>query len=316
MTSTVMNRRAALGLMFALVACEGAQDMLSRAELNSDASARGLALVRARGTSIVVIPFDSPDFYLRSEPGVELTGFGKAGTVISWSGDPLRGRREFLIATTGGTTITSAHETGKSFGVTALSESAKRLTYLSPPSLTRRGPGLSWTSFDFSQGGFVDNSDGDNPQGDWSHDGRFIAYEKAGSVYSFDTENGLTKRLVAGHDPSWSPTGNYISYRTPNGRVALITPEGQSVNWPPGQHLTVSAIRWSPTGKYVAFVEARPFHIPLIGSYYRLVVCRVSDGKGVAVREFGPGSPDLQGFYWIVDYRDFCAKCTHGAPFN
>ncbi len=304
----------AAGLLFLLAACAAPDDSSVRTELRNESAKTGLALIR-EGISIVVIPFDGPDAYFAEEYGVEVSGFAKAGGLVARSGDPLRGRSDFVISTVDGKTMVNAPGSSREFGLVALSEAGERFTYWSVTPFVR-APGLYWTSFDFSHGSFIDVSDGDNPQGDWSPDGRFVTYQKRGSVYVFDVMSGSSKRLGEGSYPTWSQSGDRISFRAPDGRAALMTPEGKTVDWPVGRYHTLSPIRWSPDGKYVVFSVDRPLHVPLIGAYYDLLVCRVSDGRAVSVRALGPGSPDLLGFYWIVDYRHFCTGCKRGVPFN
>ena len=312
---TAVRSLAAIGLMFLLAACATSDDSSVRAELRDESSKNGLALVRA-GQSIVVIPFDGPAAYFANDYGVEIAGFSKAGSLISRAGDPLRGQSDFVISTMRGKTVVEAPGSGHEYGLVALSEAAGRLTYLKPGSPDGERRGLYWTSFDFSQGGFIDAADGDNPQGDWSPDGRFVTYQKNGSVFLFDVVSGSSRRLAEGHDPTWSQSGDRISFRAPDGQAALITSQGKRVDWPVGTYHALSPIRWSPDGKYVVFSVERPLAIPLITAYYDLLVCRVSDGKAVSVRGLGAGSPDLLGFYWIVDYRHFCSGCKRGEPFG
>jgi hypothetical protein len=286
-----------------------------REGLRVESSAGGLALMRARA-SIVVIPFDGPEACFAGQYGTEMAGVGKAGRLIAWDGDPRLGRSDFVVSTVDGKPILRAHESGNEFVAVALSEAGGRFTYLRAGSPGGQAAGLYWTSFDFSQGGFVDTSEGDSPQGDWSPDGNSITYEKGGGVRIFDVPKGSSRALVEGHDPTWGPSGDRISFRAPDGRAALVTTEGAPVDWPVGAYHTLSPIRWSPDGLYVAFSEERPLHIPLVGAYYDLLVCRAADGRAVVVRKFGAGSGDLQGFYWILDYRHFCTGCKRGEPFN
>jgi hypothetical protein len=306
--------KSALTVLFVL--CAASDDLSMRSGLRGESTTSGLALIRARGASIVVIPFDGPEAYFASENGVEVAGFSNSGRLIAWAGDPIRGRNDFKISTISGNTIAEGRNPAEGVSPVALSEASARFTFSTSGSPADPAPSLNWISFDFSHGGLIDNSTGNNPQGDWSPDGRFVVYEKNGAICVFDALSGSHRELAKGHDPTWSLSGGGISFRAPDGRAALITTGGKPIDWPISKYRPLSAIRWSPDGKYVAFSEERTTHVPLIGAYYDLVICRVSDGQTISVREFGPGSPDLQGFYWIVDYRHFCTGCKRGAPFN
>jgi hypothetical protein len=95
-----------------------------------------------------------------------------------------------------------------------------------------------------------------------------------------------------------------------------MTVDGLPVPWPVGTHKVLGALRWTPDGNYVSFPEADPHPIPIIGAYYRLIVCRVRDGRTIRARKFGGGVVDVGAFYWIVDYRKFCGTCKAGAGYN
>ena len=309
-----MHCRTPIGLMLLMSACAVSNNPSVRRDLEKESTSRGLALVRARGSSMVVVPFDGPESFFAIERGTELSGSSKSGELLFWSSDPIRGRGDFRIITVGGKTIRREPDAAGSFVFVALNEVSGRFTFLSRT--TDGKPGLFWTSFDLSRRGFIDHSTGDNSQGDWSPDGRYVVYETNNTICVFDTVTSSKRELAVGHDPVWSPSGNLISFRSDNGQASVMTAEGQHRDWALSKYRPLSAIRWSPDGKYVAFSVDRPLHIPLIGAYFDLLVCRVSDGQATSVKSLGLDSPDLQGFFWILDYRHFCADCKRGEPFN
>jgi len=183
--------------------------------------------------------------------------------------------------------------------------------HINAPSVNRVDENIGSSSG--HNGGYVDGSDGPC---DWSPDGTSLVYEKQGAIYIFQVSTSESKFLTEGHDPTWSPNGNLIAYRREDTTAALISREGVRMSWPVSSFHPVSPLRWSPDGRYVSFAESVPERIPLIGTYYRLVVCRVSDGKVLVARKFGAGAGDTRNFHWIVDYRKFCSHCATGEPFN
>jgi len=263
---------------------------------------------------MVVVPFDGAESFFAIDRGEHLAGVSKNGEALFWSYYSITGRGDFRIVTVGGKTIRQGPDAAGNFSPVALNEVSGRFTFFSRT--TDGEPGLFWTSFELSPGVFIDRAIGGDTEGDWSPDGRYVVYETNGTIRVFDTMTGSKRDLAEGHDPVWSPSGNLISFRSDNDQASLMTPDGQRVVWAVSKYHPLSAIRWSPDGKYVVFSVERRLHVPLIGAYFDLLVCRVSDGQATSVKELGLDSPDLQGFYWIEDYRHFCACCKRSEPFN
>jgi hypothetical protein len=185
------------------------------------------------------------------------------------------------------------------FAPIAFNEETGRLSFWGAQPGKNKPKGLHWASADFSVGSFVDivdNCAGEYPCADWSPDGRALAYEKKNQIYLFDVSSGSSKLLASGHDPTWSANGMWISFRALDGHASGVTMGGTPVSVPFNTHKILGPIRWPANGRYVIFPEQIPLHLPLIGAYYRLVVCRVSDGETITVREFGLGATDLRSF--------------------
>jgi hypothetical protein len=284
-----------------------------RRELKGESAKNGLAVAEI-GDRIAVVPFDGPERYFRSKYGDSIAIVGKAGTMIAWYS--IFGPLFFEKIANGA--IVGAGRLAYGSSLRALDESSDRLIFLTGGTTHEATISLRWGNVDFSQGGVVSTL----PRGDeelevgWSPDGKVLAYELTGQVYLFDITTSSSRLLVRGHDPTWSPNGKWIAYRTVDEQTALVTPDGTPVNWPGGSHKVVGGSRWSPDGQYVLFSEFVPNPIPVIGAYYRLVICRMKDGANVAVRDFGAGSSHTTLFHWILNYRSFCATCKAGEQFN
>jgi hypothetical protein len=314
--SDVMLR--VLSVAFALItqlACSPNNADLRR-ELQRESERAGLALIEVFGRETAVIPFDGQERYYTNELGDDPVAlFGNGGTVIAWytrSTSSLNFRR----VTDNATTV--EYPVFPGFWPVALNEQADRLVFETAdgsPTITN----LRWSTMeDLRSGGLVTGVPpgvlGSNMT--WSSDGRTLAYEVSNQIYLFDTTKNSSRLLVRGHDPAWSPDGRLIAYRSIDKQASLITPDGTPVVWPGGLHRIVSAARWSPDSRYVIFSEYVSRPIPIIGAYYRLVVCRMSDGATVAVRDFGFGSVQTDNFRWILSYRNFCVRCLSAQPFN
>jgi Tol biopolymer transport system component len=286
-----------------------------RTGLRNQSSNSGLALVRARGWDIAVIPFDGEQRYFRTEEARQLLAFGQSGRSVVWQNrasfvDP----SEYIINSIDGKRLGTIQRLAASeFYPLDVNESSGRITFSGRLQGKEMPRGLYWASFDFVQRSFV----GEAENCDWAPDGNALTCETEGHIWLFDIRSNSSRPLTLGHTPTWSPDGTSIAYRTPDGRASLMNSNGAPMKWPLGMHESTGALRWSPDGRYVSFIEPirEGIQIPLITADYRLLVCRVNDGKSVTVGKFGSyaGPPD---FHWIIDYRKFCGDCMPGQAFN
>jgi hypothetical protein len=293
-----------------LLACESHGAPGLHEELRKASAVSGLALVESRGAKTVVIPFDGEERFFQTGLSQPLV-FSKSGHAVLWWNQAGLSS-ELLVKTVGGTPILQSRPPVGQLMPSALNETAARLAFVARSTNAVRLT-LQWASFDFSRSGVVGEADGPS---DWSPDGEALVYERAGQIYIFDVSRGSSVPLVRGHEPTWRPDGAAVAYLTEGSQAALVTREGSSIKWPLDGYHPIHGLHWSPDGRYVVFPEEVPEHIPLIGTYYRLVVCRVSDGGAITVRKFGAGAGDTGNFHWIANYRDFCTDCKSGEPFN
>lgn len=309
----MISRRRLIVLTFLVLLGCGRDSSELRRELSRESAKNGLAVAEI-GQWIAVLPFDGPQRYFESKYGYNGAYVGKAGTIFVWW-SPFA---PFVLERVEDGAVISERKLPYGVSLQAVDENADRLTFYVGG--TEREPTISlrWASLDFSQSGVVTPQirvDEVQEVG-WSPGGKVLAYESSGQIYLFDTTNNSSKLLIQGHDPTWSPDGKWIAYRSLDQFTSLVTPDGTRVDWPGGKHEIERGSRWSPDGRYVIFSEDVPHPIPVIGAYYRLVVCRMSDGATVAVRDFGADSIHVNAFRWILNYRTFCANCKAREPFN
>jgi hypothetical protein len=313
-------KRAVLSLaaIAGLAACWLPGETVMRADLRAESARQGLALVGTRGKLIVVVPFDGPDRYFESELGEPLVvAFGRGGRMVAWYGASIWNSEDLIVTSINGDVVVKARAPARAFIPGALSENGGLLQFSGSMPDTRRNGGLYWANLDLTRIGFIDAlAPGDSPFGDWSPDGRTFVYAKERVVYLFDMSRHLSSRLTEGLDPTWAPNGRWISFRALDGQASLVTLSGQRVTWPVSVHKALGPIRWTPDGGYVSFPEAEPQPSLPFGAYYRLAVCRASDGRAITARKFGAEAGDFAGFHWILDYKEFCRSCKAGQPFN
>ena len=278
-----------------------------RLELQNASIAHGLALAASTSWHVTVIPFDRPEMRFDAEGKAPVSAFSREGHMVLWRffRGLLDSYAEFVIESKS-QIVASGRPSVVPFSPISLSEASSRVSFwhTTRPMDPLR---LYWSSFDGHSGGFVDEARG---LPDWSPDGQALVYEKEGKIYIFNIPDNSSRTLTAGRDPTWSPNGKWIAFTAPNGRSSLVTADGAPVHWPIAEHAPLSSQQWSPDGNFVSFAEATPPSSRHAEWPVQLIVCRVTDGEQFKVREFDFDANDTQSYRWILDYRDFCKKCS------
>ncbi len=110
----------------------------------------------------------------------------------------------------------------------------------------------------FARGGDFENH-GDNPNPDLS------PAKPDQSIWSVALDGSPAKKLTEGTGPAISPKGDAVAF-VRGGQIYLMKPSGQEVALAVSQKGSASDLRWSPDGRYLAFVSARREH-SFIGIY-------------------------------------------------
>ena len=127
---------------------------------------------------------------------------------------------------------------------------------------------------------------------DWSPDGKTLVVNNEAAILLVDPLTGRSRKIVDGSVPLWSPSGDWISYITPDREAALLNvSSNESKRIDPGKK-TNTPLEWSPDGKYLLILEREGSHVP----YGCLWVYRISDGAFVPIPNYGQGGPRT---HWI-----------------
>jgi len=136
----------------------------------------------------------------------------------------------------------------------------------------------------------------------WSPSGDRIVYERDGKILVLDLASKQSKQLAAGFDPSWSPDGRWVAFRSPEGSGVLMSPSGnESKVVLPGKKLS-GALRWSPDSEYLLCSESDAAFLParlLTEMTSQLVIYRVRDGAQYVIVSAIPVGVG-EAFEWIV----------------
>jgi dipeptidyl aminopeptidase/acylaminoacyl peptidase len=131
----------------------------------------------------------------------------------------------------------------------------------------------------------------------WDPDERLIAFNDKGSIRILDTKSAESRVAGSGLDPTWSPDGRWIAYRTADRRIALLDLQsGQPRARPLGMNVT-SFAHWSPDSRYIFVDEDRGKPRECFSSS-RFAVYEVATGKSRDV--YDPCALRDWRFGWIA----------------
>jgi len=96
---------------------------------------------------------------------------------------------------------------------------------------------------------------------DWSPDGKTVLFSHQGSVFVVDAAAGESKKIADGGGATWSPSGDWIAYISPQSasevRLLNVT-TGASTGFETGKD-SAFPIEWSPDGKYLLVSAGNDF---------------------------------------------------------
>jgi hypothetical protein len=154
----------------------------------------------------------------------------------------------------------------------------------------------------------------------WAPNGDSFVFDRAGKIFIHDAKLHRTSAVADGKDPTWSPDGKQIAFRTGGGKAAALDPTTFKQRELIGGRRILSPIEWSPDSQYVvasepASVGDKVFHgDPTIAAITR--VYKLSDMSSVTVDTPNIDSLDDRGrwWFWILDYSGFLQGARADLP--
>ena len=146
----------------------------------------------------------------------------------------------------------------------------------------------------------------------WDPKGERVAFGAGGKIAIVDVKIKTSVTAAAGDYPSWSPDGQWISYRSSEGRLMLLdvkigTPQATGLRPDAGAH-------WSPDSDYIFINEDYSARAPASGcvTNTRFVVYRLSDKARKIV--YDPCGLRDANFGWISDAAEWARAAATRAP--
>lgn len=129
----------------------------------------------------------------------------------------------------------------------------------------------------------------------WSPDDKNVVFVADGKVQVYEIEKDQTRTLATGTEPTWSPDGTWIAYRDEqHNDYYVIHPSGAGKKTLFHKGRAVSALYWSPDGRFVAYVHQDFFALDV--EFYHLIVRRLEDNSETWVAE---GVACCIGYQWV-----------------
>jgi len=140
----------------------------------------------------------------------------------------------------------------------------------------------------------------------WSPDADRITYASGGKVLIYDFRSSKSTVFADGTYPTWSPDGNWIAFRRPDGTAVVRSPDTGMEKIVAGGDKILGSLRWSPDSGYLLY-RVRSYRFTnvwaavttLSGSWTsRLRVYRLRDGASTTIV---PALPSNSGehFGWL-----------------
>jgi Tol biopolymer transport system component len=122
-----------------------------------------------------------------------------------------------------------------------------------------------------------------------------------------DTKTDHARQLASGEDPTWSPDGKWIAYRSADNQATLLElRSAHAKSLLAGHEIAPLPLRWSPDSQYLAYVE----RMPAKAVQWHLAVLRLEDGATTVVTPFNTIVGYVADWWWIVNYQSFCRACA------
>jgi hypothetical protein len=138
----------------------------------------------------------------------------------------------------------------------------------------------------------------------WSPTGDAFSYDDEDRIYIYDIATKSQVSVASGSEPAWSPDGQWIAFRSTQGRIVEIRPNTLETKVPLGGLKVEGGVKWSPDSQYLRLFELASRTWDLFHGFLfdpdrtvKTVVYRLGDGARLSFVSAGD--------QWVRDHRTF-----------
>lgn len=250
------------------VACRSGNNLIE--ELRTRESREGLALIRPHSNWFAIVSFEKGGYIVRNPRGLASAWIATGGNLVAWNtpAEPV------LKPCDGVTTIETM--TGKLVRqipgqllyvrTMAISPDGLRVAFDGSyiPSVTtgssgsrENGTGMHYLDVETGRLSSVPiESTHAEDEMSWSPSGEAFTYANGNRIYILDVSTGAPKLIGHGQNPTWSPDGQWITFRSMDDWAMAVNPVTLESKKLLPDNKILGAVHWSPDSQYVLVSEA------------------------------------------------------------
>lgn len=306
------------------------------AELRHETTTEGLAIIQAQSNHLEMVRFDGIVENLENPRGSSTAWISSAGRMVAWNiirtseAAKVGCSSPLVVSTIDGSQLWQLPGSIMNVSWIGVADDGLRLAFYgtykppgtgvsnSPDNSSQWKTGLQLADFTNKTVSSVALTYANTSVGSisWDPTGNAFVYDQRGQIYVYELSSRTSRLLTEGENPTWSPNGGLVAYKSPAGEAWVIDPQTKRQALLLPKHQILWGVHWSPDSRNVMFSEKTRFlsnilqGYPVLGPSASMVVYSPIDKQSFPVLKFSFKGGDDRGFFWIKDYQAFLAGAS------